>query len=193
MEVVTASAAKWANLRWRVRANRKNLYFASPTARLTPSGGTTPCIYLAPDERTSFLELYGDGLQLAREAGLTPAIAASDFVERVYLDVAMPELRLADLSTGAGIEAVQIDLGTLHAADPNFPRAFAESIVQHPARVDGILYESRHTKERCAVVWHAHSPALADVPFGDERPLSNFASVAGKTATVFGIDVLVTS
>ena len=186
--------AKWVNLRWRRFATKKDLFFSSASARLTPDGGKTGCLYLASDERTAFLELYGDKIHLAHEAGANPIIEANDFLERVFIDVDLPAITLVDLTTGAGLQSIDIDLGTLFAADPKYPRAFAQSVFDHPAKVDGFLYESRHSKERCAVVWSDHRPLLAEIAWGNVRSLGDRVThLVGDIADVFGSRVQIAS
>ena len=182
--------ATWRNLRWRSSASDKRLYFASASGRLTPSSGKAPCIYLAPSDRTSFFEIYGDKMHLAHEASELPVIGAADFVERVFLGVDMPTLNLVDITSGPGLEAIDLDLGTLYATNPVYPRAFAEAVLRHPSKVDGFLYESRHTKETCAVVWSFHRPALAKVQWRVDRTLGDSATnLSGDQADVFGVRV----
>jgi hypothetical protein len=189
-----APARQWTNLRWAVYATDRALFYASRSARLTPSSGTVDCLYLAPSERTAFLELYGDKLHLAREADEVPIIEANDFAERVFIDVDLPELKLVDLTTGEGIERIDLDLGTLYAPDPDFPREFAERVVTHPAKVDGFLYESRHTKEICAAIWKVHRPELAGAHWGNQRTLgSTVKHTLGDMADVFGSRIRVAS
>lgn len=184
----------WTNLRWSKYAKASTLFFSSPSARLTPSSGSVECLYLSPSERTSFLELYGDKLHLAREAGLVPIIEANDFAERVFIDVEMPDLHLVDLTTGEGIERIDLDLGTLYAPDPNYPREFAERVARHPTKVDGFLYESRHTKEICAAVWNLHRPSLSTSSWGNQRTLgSRVAHMLGDMVDVFGQRIRVAS
>ena len=190
----TLDPSKWVNLRWREYATKKDLFFASESARLTPAKGKARCLYLAPDERTAFLELYGDKIHLAHEADTVPIIEANDFIERVFLNVSLPTVTLVDLTAGGGLESIGIDLGTLYAADPQFPRAFAQSVLEHPAKVDGFLYESRHTKGHCAVVWSYHRSILAKVPWGNKRPLgASVTSLVGDIASLFGAKVRIAS
>lgn len=186
-------ATRWYNLRWEVHANRANLFFASPSGRFTPASGTAACLYLSSSERTSFLELYGDRLAGDLEAGRTARLEAADFLQRVYVQVDAPELLLADLTTGDALEQIHLDLGTLYAPDPIYPREFAEAILQHPTHVDGILYESRHTKEQCAVIWTVRMPSLADIPFILTGNLDLRANLVGAVANIFGYEIEVVS
>ncbi len=189
----TVAPSVWHNLRWEIHANRTNLYFASNTARLTPARGNVPCLYLSPDERTSFKELYGDTFSVEHENGRTPYMEASDFVERAFLKVGAPEFLLADLTSGKAMDDIHLDLGTLYAADTEYPRLFAQAIFDHPTEVDGISYESRHTKAHCAVIWCKRMPALADIPFDHTGNLADRAALAGAVATIFGEQVRVVS
>jgi hypothetical protein len=196
IELVTKTLApsRWVNLRWRQYATKKDLFFTSESARLTPSKGKARCLYLAPDERTAYLELYGDKIHHAHGAGRVPIMEANDFSERVFIQVCLPSVTLVDLTAGAGLEAIGIDLGTLYASDPQFPRAFAQSVLDHPAKVDGFLYESRHTKGHCAVVWSYHRHELAKIPWGNERPLgASITSLDGDVASLFGTKVQIAS
>lgn len=183
----------WYNLRWELHANPANLFFASSSGRFTPASGTAACLYLSPSERTSFLELYGDRLAGDIKAGRTPRLEAADFLQRVYLQVDAPELLLADLTTGDALEKIHLDLGTLYAPDPTYPRDFAEAILQHPTHVDGILYESRHTKEQCAVIWTVRKPRLAGILFILTGNLGLRVNLAGAVANIFGYEIEVAS
>ena len=115
--------------------------------------GKVPSLYLSRSERTSFKELYGDLIAAARNDGLDPIIAAGDLSERVFVDIDAPALRLVDISTGAGLDAIGLDVGTAYHPVIDHSRAWAQVIHDHSINADGILYESRHTKELCAVVW----------------------------------------
>lgn len=185
LATTTLAAASWWNLRWKAFAAPEHLFYSSASGRLTPASAAVPCLYLSPSERTSFFELYGDQLHLDREAGRTPRIEANDFIDRVYLQVEMPELTIADLTSGKAIQDIHLDLGTLYAADPQYPRAFAEAILHHPANVDGILYESRHTRERCVVVWALRCPELAAARFAVAGNLADRCTLHGSIATLF--------
>ena len=187
------SAATWCNLRWRQFASRKDLFYVSASARFTPAHGKVSCLYLAPTERTCFLELYGDKFSGDRENGRMPRMEAVDFLERTFLEVNAPDLLLADLVKGEAIEAIHLDQGTIYAADVEYPRYFAQAIFDHPTKVDGILYESRHTKEHCAVVWCARAPNLANVPFVSTGELALRTTLHGGTASLFGQEVQVAS
>lgn len=189
----TVAPAVWHNLRWEIHANRTNLYFASKTARLTPASGKVPCLYLSPSERASFKELYGNTFSVERENGRTPYMEASAFVQRSFLQVSAPELLLADLTSGKAMDDIHLDLGTLYAADTEYPRMFAQAIFDHPTKVDGIFYESRHTKEHCAVIWCNRRPALVDVPFDHTGNLADRATLAGSGANIFEEQVRVVS
>jgi len=194
LSTIRVTAKRWTNLRWAKYAMPKTLFFASRSGRLTPSSGTVNCLYLSPTERTSFLELYGDKIHLAHEAGDDPIIEANDFAERVFIDVDMPELNLVNITTGEGIESIDLDLGTLYAPDPDYPREFAERVVRHPSNVDGFLYESRHTKEICAAVWNVHRTDLAGSPWGNQRKLgASVTQLIGDLADVFGTRIRVAS
>ena len=115
---------------------------------------------------------------------------ANDFAERLFLDVSLPSVTLVNLTTGKGLQSVGLDLGTLYAPDPRFPRTFAQSVLDHPSKLDGFLYESRHTKGKCAVVWSVHRPSLAKIPWENERPLgSRITSLDGSMASLFGTKV----
>jgi hypothetical protein len=185
----TVPAASWVNLRWKTNAKKDQLFFASPSGRFTPISGKVPSLYLSPTERTSFKELYGDTIAAARNDDVEPIIEANDLSNRVFIDINAPEYRLVDLSTGDGLDAVGIDVGTAYHTVIDHPRAWAQVIYDHDIKADGIFYESRHTKELCAAVW-LRSPKHG-CSFANERTLGTRATVAlTGGVSLFGEELL---
>ena len=73
------------------------------------------------------------------------------------------EVKLYDFATLRGAKRVGMDLGTLYAADVSYARDFAQRIHDHPAKFDGIQYQSRHTQALCVVLWATHHLALKKI------------------------------
>jgi len=143
----------WVNLRFAEFASENGLFYPNPGARLTPFSLKVPCLYLAQTEKTAFLELYGDKLYLARQSGGQMILPEEELNRRVYIRIQTKPLRLCDLVRKGSGAKLHLDAGTLWASDFEYPQRFAEAIHGHPAGVDGIRYQSRHTDEICIVVW----------------------------------------
>jgi len=192
LETASLPPGDWFNLRWLKDAKRERLFFASLSGRFTPGGRKVPSLYLSPSLRTSFRELYGDRIAMAEAEDATPIIEAKDLSERTFIEIKSPELLLVDLTTGYGLEAVGIDVGTANHPVIDHPRAWAQAIFDHPINADGIHYESRHTKEHCVVVWQrisTHSHDLSNpLSLGSQGTLSLDGHIE-----LFGTKLLVAS
>lgn len=148
-----AGSGPWFRLCRRVYASQ---FFASPGSRLTPISRTFPCAYLAAALQTSVAEVWGDRLAAHRESGgRVFAIPASLAHQWVFLRLArLPaDLRLLDLTESRSLLAAGLDAATLYLPDLSIPQAWAERLARHPASLDGVLYRSRHTGEKCLVLW----------------------------------------
>ncbi len=191
-------SAPWWNLRWAAHATKSQYFHAALTGRLTPGSGTVPCLYLARDRETSFQEIYGDDIYIAGTRKLGFRLAKTDLEHRVYLKTAESlALTLYDLTTVRGAKRIGMDLGTLYAADISCARDFAQRLHDHPAKFDGILYESRHTKSRCIVVWATHRPALKKLELATSHNLWELATpgpaVPPGALKIFGTVIQVAS
>ena len=130
-------------------------FYPSAGSRLTPSSRAFPCVYLGASAQAAVAEVWGDRFQAQRASGRgIYAIEASTADAHAFLRVdAFPALRLCDLTDGATLLAVGLDLASLYATDLSVPQGWAEVIARHPAGFDGIVYRSRHTGEDCVVLW----------------------------------------
>lgn len=159
MPVLPVKPQKWINLRFAGLSGDEQLFYANPGARLTPHSLSVPCLYLAKEEKTAFFELYGDRLYAARHAGKQMILPESELNRRIFIRVQTGSLRLCDLTQKGGGAKLHLDGGTLWASNFEYPQKFAEAIYHHPAKVDGIRYNSRHTDEVCLVIWNRRDVA----------------------------------
>jgi RES domain-containing protein len=137
-------------------------FFASKGSRLTPWSGAFPCVYLAQRKETTVAEVWGDRLAAQQALGAEVyAISRAQASQWAYLRVGPlpPSLRLCDLTAAATLLAVGLDAATLFQPDLEGPQRWAECLARHPAEFDGILYPSRHTGEKCLVLWQRPSRA----------------------------------
>lgn len=131
-------------------------FFPSPGSRLTPISRQFPCVYLAATQVTTVAEVWGDRLAAQRESGGSIfSIPASLAAKWAFLKMeCLPaDLRLLDLTQSASLLAAGLDATTLYVPDLSIPQGWAERVARHPAQLDGIAYRSRHTGEKCLVLW----------------------------------------
>jgi len=191
MATHTVAARRWVNLRFAKWANEKTLFYANPESRLTPVRMDVPCLYLAQTEASAFQELYGDKLYLAKEAKAQLLITEEECKERVFVTVQTKEVVLCDLVDEGAAQKIGLDSGTLYDEQLSFPQSFAERIYHHPARVDGIRYLSRHTNERCVVLWErTPNSGLAKLVAGVDTRLCDRAVARGLDAIELFGDIL---
>jgi RES domain-containing protein len=132
-------------------------FYPNPGSRFTPKSLAFPCIYLAVDKATTVSEVYGDRMALAQEAGdkfytITKAEASA----YAYATIAkLPDpLAICDLTDSETLLNTGLDITSYHDDDLATPQEWAERIVHHPAKFDGIQYRSRHTDKHCLVIWN---------------------------------------
>jgi hypothetical protein len=131
--------------------------FYSPLAGnrfAVPNLGT---LYLGRDARTCFLEKYGDEIYGARNSGVTPTLPAADWRARRLTSIAVPALKICDLTASATLAACGVDLGSLNCHELRYPQAWARAIMEHPAAFDAILYASRFTQTPCVAIYNRRS------------------------------------
>lgn len=150
--IPASGSADWKRL---AQKRYSHQFYPSAGSRLTPSSLNFPCVYIASSLKTTVAEVWGDRLYAAREAKKKifsiPAVEAATWA---YLDVkVVTQLLLCDLTDADTRGAVGIEGGTLNCPKLAVPQAWAEVIANHPLRVDGIKYRSRHTDEVCVVAW----------------------------------------
>jgi hypothetical protein len=134
----------------------KSQFYPSPHSRLTPDSWTFPCCYLGVDFMTATAEVFGDRLAARREKKkkilMIPSVEARGMH---YLRIdGFPKLALCDLTDSKTRLALQLETGALMTPDISIPQSWAQAIAVHPNLYDGIVYRSRHTDERCVVLWN---------------------------------------
>lgn len=154
----------WWNLRWEAHLTAATVFHASKTGRLTPENCGVGCLYLAAQAATSFYEIYGDDIALAKESGTATILSRQELVDRVYATTpAGLAFKVYDLTTEGSAKKIGMDLATLYTGEIERPRRFAQRLHDHPGGFDGIRYISRHTQGPCIVLWPTHTPALANM------------------------------
>lgn len=97
-----------------------------PRARLTPDSGRVKCLYLARTQNTSFYEIYGDDVAVAKELGTTHTLSAKEMKKRVYATRPRTSaLSLYDLTTEGSAKKIGMDLTTSYTEQVDPRRAFA--------------------------------------------------------------------
>lgn len=189
MPVSVVKPQGWINLRFVAFSHGEHLFYANAAGRLTPHSLNIPCLYLAKEEKTAFMELYGDRLYAARHAGKPMILPESELHRRIFLRVQTDSLRICDLTQKGGGPKLHLDAGTLWASNFEYPQKFAEAIYHHPAQVDGICYKSRHTNETCLVVWNRPDVAhREDTPSVELR--SHLRTTDIRSAKLFDEEIL---
>ncbi len=152
----------WWNLRWEAHLTAATVFHASKTGRLTPESGGVRCLYIAAEAATSYYEIYGDDIALAKESGTAIVLSRKELVDRVYTTTpAGLAFKVYDLTTEGSAKKIGMDLATLYSGEIERPRRFAQRLHDHPEEFDGIRYISRHTQGPCIVLWPTHTPGLA--------------------------------
>lgn len=157
-EAVLDSPA-WYRLSTKVHTSQ---FYPSPNSRLTPSSFTVPCCYLAPSKETTVAEIWGDTIDAERREAAKDPIPADVFTlskaiagGQAYLQLRMPlpPLRLCDLTDPETLGKTGFEKGALYSTDLKIPQQWAERIAHHHLSFDGIVYRSRHTDEKCIVLF----------------------------------------
>jgi RES domain len=181
----TFTPGAMVNLRWSKNATPgSNAFYASMRSRLTPISGAVPCVYLSFSEEVSFKELYSDLIHSALETGTLFPVRIGVLNSRVFVKFDVPEVRVCDLTDPKTVDGLGFDLGTLYATKFKFPQTWAQRIHDHPAHVDGILYESRPTKQHCLVIWPGRNKALDTITFTMTDNLMAHARVVPSGTTL---------
>ncbi|MBE7538223.1 MAG: RES family NAD+ phosphorylase [Opitutaceae bacterium] len=155
-------SGEWWNLRWAAHLTSETVFHVSRTGRLTPESGEARCLYLASEAATSFHEIYGDDIAVAKESGAATILSKQELIARVFATAPTGlSLKVYDLSTEGSAKRIGMDLATLYTREIERPRRFAQRLHDHPERFDGIRFISRHTQGACMVLWPTHNSALA--------------------------------
>ena len=122
----------------------------------TPSRFSDPRVHLPPSERYGVLYLGSafegcvfETLLRDRFAGQVdpPLLTRDEIVERVCAEIVVnADLELVDL-TGRGPHRMRVPTDVAHHSQHDLSQQWALAFHQHPARVDGIYYSSRHQNE----------------------------------------------
>ena len=181
---------------WRLaRKGYAREFYANPGSRLTPSSYAFPCVYLGTDHKTIVSEIYGDKFAAAQRAAHRYfAISICDAASYTYrrVDSLPAGLNVCDLTDPDTLGQVGIDGSTLYTIDFQITQEWAERIARHPAHFDGIIYPSRHTFQKCIVLWRREGSArdvereitfLDDGEFIYSKPAYEAAAARGLKLT----------
>lgn len=152
---VTVALDGWIRLHWPSKAAT---FVRDTNHRFTPDKSPVEVLYLARDERTATLEIFGDRLY----QNLNVDIPSAEWHMKQYSTVAVPAVNVVDLFSAGGLEAAQVDASALEHNDLAIPQAWALSVMTHAAGFHGLLYGSRFTKRKCLALFSIH---------GDPRPV----------------------
>ena len=155
----TLASTPWYRLSTKAHATQ---FYPSPNSRLTPRSLSIPCCYLAPSKETTVAEIWGDTIDAERRAAakdptpsnvftLSKAIAGGQAY--LQLRTPLPTLALCDLTDVETLGKTGFEKGALYSPDLKIPQQWAELIALHDLRFDGIIYRSRHTDEKCLVLF----------------------------------------
>jgi len=151
--VVRSRPTRWSRLH--LRTHPPISY--SPLAENRFAAPHLGTLYLGRDARTCLLEKYGDEIYGARNSGLTPTLPAADWRARRLTALAVPALKICDLTASATLAACGVDLGSLNCHELRYPQAWAKALMEHPAAFDAILYASRFTQVPCVAIYNRRS------------------------------------
>lgn len=153
LESTTLGTTGWVRLHFPGRAVN---FTKNPEHRFTADDAKYAVLYLAQDEETAALEVYGDKIY-GRKQG---RIDKHDWQSREFSSLTLPAVRIADLTFRAMITA-RVDLGSLAHRSRNVTHRWGAAVMNHPEGFHGLLFVSRFTGKTCV--------ALFQVP-GDTPP-----------------------
>lgn len=145
LKSTTLSEGPWLRLHFPGRALR---FSKNPEHRFTPNAARYAVLYLAQDEETAALEIYGDRLY-GRKQG---RIAKTDWEARQISSLALPALEVADLTYRAMITA-RVDLAALAHRSRNVTHQWGRAVVHHAKGFHGLLFLSRFTGRTCLALF----------------------------------------
>jgi hypothetical protein len=126
---------------------------ARDTSRFSHPTLPFPVLYLAAGKFTAFWECFGDELndQPQGEKALSASHALSS---RRWIRFSLsPLLRVADVTDAGTLRAMGAD-GASFLADYKVTQRWAEALMQHPTKLDGIRYRSRlDNDQNCLAVF----------------------------------------
>lgn len=145
LEAVTLPPAGWVRLHYPGRA----LHFTvNPEHRFTPEDAKYRVLYLARDEQTAVLEIFGDRIY-SRKQG---RISRAEWNTRELSRLLVPPLKVADL-TQAAMVAARVDLAALANRSRRVTHLWGGAVMNHPDGFHGLLYMSRFTGNTCLALF----------------------------------------
>lgn len=115
-------------------------------------------------------------------------VEASELARRFALSFEGPPLRLANL-TGSSLLLMGANGELTGTSDYSLPQQWAQALVTHPARVDGLLYLSRRVAGSLAVVlFERDGASRPDIHVASIVPLYEHVDFA-KTLATFKVDI----
>ena len=116
--------------------------------RFDDPDGEYGVLYIAEDPFGAFVETFGQ--LMSTPAKLPRAISSGELSSKAVSEIVCSRtLRLADL-TGPGLPRIGADARLFAGGDYSCSRTWSRALRDHPARVDGLLYRTRHDPERRA-------------------------------------------
>lgn len=134
----------------------------NPEHRFTPEDAKYGVLYIAQDEETAALEVYGDRLY-GRKQGI---IDKNDWESRQFSWLTLPKVKVANLTFGA-MPSARIDLTAITHRYRSITHQWGAAVMNHPADYHGLLYVSRFTGKTCVALFAVAGdppPAVAAGP-----------------------------
>jgi hypothetical protein len=159
---------------WRLHEKgREAIYFSlNPEHRFSHADCPCKVLYLGEGVTTCIWERFGDDV-------LNPGspVSLGLWASRSLSRVAVPDLKLCDLTDETTAGRAKVDLSALTFTDLAVPQEWGLRIQQHPLAYDGLRYLSRFDKKPCIALFERPGIAarlretllgdLADSPEGD--------------------------
>jgi len=120
----------------------------NPEHRFTPEDTRYGVLYIAQDEETAALEVYGDRLY-GRKQGI---IDKHDWESRQLSWLALPKVKVANLTFGA-MPVARVDLTAITHRYRSITHQWGAAVMNHPAGYHGLLYVSRFTGKTCVALF----------------------------------------
>jgi hypothetical protein len=137
------------------------IYFdRSGRGRFDSSQASYGILYAAQNERGAFIETFG------RTLGITTVSQTALRLRNLYIITSARPLLIVDI-WGVNLTKLGVD-ARLSSGNYQISRAWAEAIFNHPQRVDGICYHSRHDDtEICCGLFDRTATILKEINLGN--------------------------
>jgi len=123
-------------------------YGKNANNRFTPDNSPFGVLYVGENLKSALFELFGDEM-ITDDNRIRTFRWMSLQVSRLQL----PPVSVCDFCDSHTRTALGVDIASLMAPDLQVPQAWALAIMNHDAKVDGIQYQSRFTKENCLALF----------------------------------------